>query len=71
MLSQHGRLESETHALKGSAVTFGSMRLHQLASDLELACKNKDENFIKKNANRISVEGELAVDALNAFLGSN
>ena len=65
------QLESETHALKGSAVTFGSMRLHQLASDLELACKNKDENFIKKNANRISVEGELAVDALNAFLGNN
>ena len=62
------QLESEAHALKGSAVTFGAVRLHQLASDLELASKNRDEGFVTKNAGRISVEGELAADALNAFL---
>lgn len=64
------QLESEAHALKGSAVTFGAVRLHQLAGDLELACKNGDEDFIMKNAGRISVEGEMAADALNTFLGN-
>lgn len=62
------QLESEAHALKGSAVTFGAVRLHQLAGDLELASKNGDEDFIAKNATRISIEGEMAADALNAFL---
>lgn len=62
------QLESEAHALKGSAVTFGAVRLHQLAGDLELASKNGDEDFITKNAARISIEGKMAADALNAFL---
>ncbi|MBL4892673.1 MAG: Hpt domain-containing protein [Rhizobiaceae bacterium] len=64
------QLESEAHALKGSAVTFGAVRLHQLASDLEHASKNGDEEFITKNAGRISLEGEKAADALNEFLGN-
>ncbi|MFK5980018.1 MAG: ATP-binding protein [Rhizobiaceae bacterium] len=62
------QLENEAHALKGSAMTFGTVRLHLLANDLELASRNGDENFISKNATRISVEGETAAEALNAFL---
>jgi len=62
------QLENEAHALKGSAATFGVMRLHQLASDMEQACKENDEAFITKHANKISVEGEIAADALKDFL---
>ncbi|MBL4726430.1 MAG: response regulator [Rhizobiaceae bacterium] len=64
------QLEAEAHALKGSAVTFGAVRLHQLASDLEQASKSGDETFIENNASLITDEGELVADALNAYLGN-
>lgn len=62
------RVEDEAHALKSSAATFGVMRLHQLARDLEAAGKAQDATFIAQNAPNITAEGEAAIAGLEDFL---
>lgn len=57
-------LETQSHALKGSAATFGTMRLHQLSADLEQAGANGDADFIAANINRIRTEGKAALSEL-------
>ena len=61
-------LEAQFHALKSSAATFGVMRFYQLCSDLENACKNRDNDFISQNYGRISGEGDAAITELEKYL---
>lgn len=62
--NEMSELENQSHALKGSAATFGTMRLHQLSANLEQAGANGDADFIAANINKIKTEGEAALSEL-------
>lgn len=62
--NEMGELELQSHALKGSAATFGTMRLYQLFAELEQAGANEDADFIAANIARIESEGAAALSQL-------
>lgn len=64
------RIEHEAHALKSSAATFGAMRLNELASNMELAARTNDMDYINVNAQHITEEGATVIQKLEDFLVS-
>ncbi len=61
-------LEFETHTLGSSAATFGAMKLHHLARNIEAACQAKDEKRALELAATLADVAKQASQALADYL---
>jgi PAS domain S-box-containing protein len=61
------QLQREAHSLKSSAGTFGALDLHQLALELELACRNGQPWDAEETARRIPEAWNRVLLELNRY----
>lgn len=61
-------LELEAHTLGSSAATFGAMKLHHLAQNIEAACKAKDDTRALELAATLAGVAKKASHALTDYL---
>ena len=64
-------LQRVTHAISGSAETFGAIRLHSLVKDIEIACRQEDKDLAMKLAGRIDDIAEATSRAFTDYLNEN
>lgn len=61
-------IKAEAHSLKSSSVTFGALRLHSLAKQIEIAGKAQNADAARDLGTRINMESSLAFEGLKSFL---
>jgi PAS domain S-box-containing protein len=64
------RLQHEAHTLKSSAATFGATELHRVARDVELACRNGEQDRAREMLMALVASGERALLALENYLAT-
>lgn len=64
-------LQRVTHALSGSAETFGAIRLHSLVKDIEIACRREDRDLALKLAGRVDDIARATSRAFADYLNEN
>ncbi|MCH8238237.1 MAG: CHASE domain-containing protein, partial [Proteobacteria bacterium] len=64
-------LQRVTHALSGSAETFGAIRLHSLVKDIEIACRREDRDLALKLAGRVDDIADATSRAFTDYLDEN
>jgi len=62
------RLQREAHTLKSSAATFGATELHQIARDVEAACRDGRLAEARGMLAALIASGEHAIDAVEEYL---
>ena len=61
-------VSDEAHALKGSASTFGAIRLSKIAQTIEFACKAGDKDVAEEQMPLLVAESAEAIAALHEFI---
>ncbi len=62
-------LRKEAHSVKGSAATFGTKRLRQIASEVEVSCIEKNEEQAMQVAGGIPTMIDASLEALATHYG--
>jgi HPt (histidine-containing phosphotransfer) domain-containing protein len=64
-------IERQSHTLASSAVTFGAMRLHHRAAEIEEACKRGDWTLALERAGTMADLGRVTAQAMEAYLAAS
>ena len=63
-------IKAEAHAIQGSSATFGAEHLRREAEELELACRQSDQELIRGLAENVCRIGEKTLGAVEDYLAT-